>query len=79
MDSEITFRVVKQLASDEKGWLASGMDDVYEHRIPLLRELVENNISIRKSGDYTFTIEQIMRQDPLQHVFNVGLRIEKKQ
>ncbi|HEY6063398.1 MAG TPA: gliding motility lipoprotein GldH, partial [Chitinophagaceae bacterium] len=23
------------LATDEKGWLATGMDDIYEHRIPL--------------------------------------------
>jgi gliding motility-associated lipoprotein GldH len=78
-DTVITFRAVKQLASDEKGWLASGMDDIYEHRISLLKELVENNVSFRKYGDYTFTIEQIMREDPLQHVLNVGLRLEKKQ
>ena len=23
------------LATNEKGWLATGMDDIYEHRIPL--------------------------------------------
>ena len=33
----------------------------------------------RKKGTYTFTISQIMREDPLEHVLNVGLRIEKKQ
>ena len=32
-----------------------------------------------KAGNYTFTIEQIMREDPLENVLNVGLRIEKKQ
>ena len=61
------------LATNEKGWLASGMDDIYEHRIQLG---AEQNL---KAGHYTFTIEQIMREDPLANVLNVGLRIEKKQ
>jgi len=61
------------LATNEKGWLASGMDDIYEHRIQLGSE---QNL---KAGNYTFTIEQIMREDPLANVLNVGLRIEKKQ
>ena len=60
------------LATNE-GWLASGMDDIYEHRIQLG---AEQNL---KAGHYTFTIEQIMREDPLANVLNVGLRIEKKQ
>jgi len=77
-DSVTTFRVVKELATDEKGWLASGMDDIYEHRISLVKELVDNNISFRKSGDYTFTLGQIMREDPLDNVLNAGLRLEKK-
>ena len=61
------------MATNEKGWLASGMDDIYEHRIQLG---AEQNL---KAGHYTFTIEQIMREDPLANVLNVGLRIEKKQ
>lgn len=55
------------------GWLGSGMDDIYEHRIPL------GDAQTLKAGTYTFTIEQIMREDPLKNVLNVGLRIEKKQ
>ena len=55
------------------GWLGSGMDDIYEHRIPL------GEPQTLKAGTYTFTIEQIMREDPLENVLNVGLRIEKKQ
>jgi gliding motility-associated lipoprotein GldH len=77
-DSVKTFKADKQLATNEKGWLGNGMDDIYEHRIDLNDKLVENDISLRKPGDYTFTIEQIMREDPLNNVFNVGLRIEKK-
>ena len=61
------------LATNEKGWLASGMDDIYEHRVQL------GSDQSLKAGKYTFTIEQIMREDPLENVINVGLRIEKKQ
>ena len=60
------------LATNEKGWLGTGMDDIYEHRIPLAAE------QSLKAGNYTFTIEQIMREDPLENVLNAGLRIEKK-
>jgi gliding motility-associated lipoprotein GldH len=55
------------------GWLGTGMDDIYEHRIPL------GDMQTLKAGTYTFILEQIMREDPLQHVLNVGIRLEKKQ
>lgn len=64
-----------RLGTDESGWLGSGMDDIYEHRhaiTPL------TGVKFRKPGDYTYTIEQIMRQDPLENVLNAGIRIEKK-
>jgi gliding motility-associated lipoprotein GldH len=61
------------LATNEKGWLASGMDDIYDHRIPLGPE------QSLKAGKYQFTIEQIMRENPLKNVLNVGIHIEKKQ
>ena len=60
------------LATNDKGWLGTGMDDIYEHRIPLGPD------QGLKAGNYTFTIEQIMREDPLENVLNAGLRIEKK-
>lgn len=59
------------LADPEKGWLGTGMDDIYEHRI-----LLSKGQSL-KAGDYQFTLEQIMREDPLQNVLNAGLRLEK--
>lgn len=65
------------LATNERGWLGSGMDDLYEHRIPLT--LDPEKFNFKKAGNYTFRIEQIMRDDPLTNVMNVGLRIEKKQ
>lgn len=53
-------------------WLASGMDDIYEHRIPF--SSVPRPF---QKGQYTFTLQQDMREDPLKHVLNVGIRIEK--
>ncbi len=61
------------LATKEKGWLGTGMDDIYDHRIQLGPE------QSLKAGKYNFVIEQIMRENPLKNVLNVGLRIEKKQ
>ena len=71
-DSALKIQQDLVLATNEKGWLSTGMDDIYEHRIPLAPE------QSLKAGTYTFTIEQIMREDPLQNVLNAGLRIEKK-
>lgn len=65
------------LATNERGWLAAGMDDLYEHRIPLTPP-ANDSFYFNHAGPYTFTVEQIMREDPLQHVMNVGLRIERK-
>ena len=74
-DSTRTARYDLVLANDE-GWLGSGMDDIYEHRIALTP--IGGEFYFRKPGDYTFTLEQLMREDPLENVLNAGLRIEKK-
>jgi gliding motility-associated lipoprotein GldH len=72
-DTSYTRQVDLRLATNDHGWLGSGMDDIWEHRI----KITETPVEFRKSGDYRFDIEQVMRQDPLQHVINVGLRVEK--
>lgn len=56
----------------QEGWKTKGMDDIYEHREPI------GEPGLLKKGTYTFTLEQIMREDPLQHVLNAGIRLEKK-
>jgi gliding motility-associated lipoprotein GldH len=61
-----------ELATNEKGWMGSAMDDIYEHRV-----LVQPETKFKKPGGYHFTLEQIMREEPLQHVLDVGLRVEK--
>lgn len=59
--------------ADGKGWTASGIDDVYEHRIPLYREPVR----FRRPGDYRVRLAHVMRENPLRHVLSVGLRVER--
>ena len=71
-DSTIKFQRDLTLATNEKGWKATGMDDIYEHRIPL------GDPQTLKAGNYKFTLEQIMRENPLQNVYDAGIRIEKK-
>ena len=61
-----------RLATDDKGWLGTGMDDIYEHRI-----LITEKPLPLKAGTYHFRLENIMREDPLEHVMNVGIRVEK--
>ena len=60
------------LADNQKGWTGSGMDDIYEHRIE-----IQHAWKFSRPGTYTYTLEQIMRDDPLKHVLNIGVRIEK--
>jgi gliding motility-associated lipoprotein GldH len=60
--------------ANNDGWLGTSMDDLYEHRI---RITPPEGIAL-KGGEYSFSIGQIMRKDPLDNVLNVGLRIEKK-
>lgn len=66
-------RLDLRLATDDKGWLGSGMDDIFEHRI-LITQTPQR---LTRKGTYTFRIENIMREDPLQYVMNVGIRVEK--
>ena len=54
-------------------WLGSGMDDLYDHRVLLYKDPVR----FQKPGTYQVSIRQDMRVDPLKHVHNVGLRLEK--
>ncbi|MDQ6844604.1 MAG: gliding motility lipoprotein GldH [Bacteroidota bacterium] len=61
------------LASDANGWDGSGMDDIFEVR----KNISRGPVPFKKAGDYTFSVAQIMRENPLQHVMNVGIRVEK--
>lgn len=71
-DTAVNIRQDVRLATNEKGWLGSGMDDIYEHRSEL------GPPQPLRAGTYTFTLQQIMREDPLNNVMDVGIRVEKK-
>jgi gliding motility-associated lipoprotein GldH len=63
------------LTRNNEQWAGTGMDDIYELR----RELKFQKIRLEKDiSACTFSLEQIMRDDPLKNIMNVGLRIEKK-
>ena len=61
-----------QLGNDATGWDGNGMDDIWEVRKPIARGAF-------RAGKYTFSIGQIMREDPLPNIMSVGVRIEKVQ
>lgn len=70
----VTIRREFILGNNRQGWLGSGMDDIFEHRIPFN----DKPAPLRK-GTYTFTLQQDMREDPLEHILNAGIRVEKVQ
>lgn len=72
--SDSTEKIQRSLPlADNNGWMGKGMDDIYEHRITL------GDAQTLKAGTYKFTLEQIMRDNPLEHVLDIGIRIEKKE
>jgi gliding motility-associated lipoprotein GldH len=62
-----------ELGNDAKGWEGTGMDDIFEVR----KNITPGPVPFRKAGDYTFSIAQIMRENPLLHILDVGIRVEK--
>ena len=63
------------LGTDAKGWEGHGMDDIFELR----KNITRGPLPFKKPGTYTFSIAQIMRENPLKHILNVGIRVEKVQ
>ncbi|MDP4130506.1 MAG: gliding motility lipoprotein GldH [Bacteroidota bacterium] len=60
------------LATNEKGWTGTAMDDIYDTRI-----IIQPKTRFSKTGSYHFIMEQLMREDPLKNILSVGLRLEK--
>lgn len=71
-DTNFTFKREFQLA-DNKQWLGTRMDDITEHRIPFNQTPIP-----LKKGKYSFTLKQIMRNNPLPEVLSVGVAVVKK-
>jgi len=61
------------LATDATGWEGSGMNDIWEVR-KLLSGLPRR---FKKSGEYKFSINHIMRDNPLPDIMSAGMRVQK--
>ncbi len=59
----------------QKGGKGQGMDDIFELR----KNIIAGPVPFKKPGTYTFSIAQIMRENPLKNILNVGIRVEKVQ
>jgi gliding motility-associated lipoprotein GldH len=71
-DSIETKNVNLNMADESKGWMGTGMDDIFDQRIPLFAAPMRF-----KKGMTTFTIQHTMREDPLQNILATGIRVEK--
>lgn len=59
--------------ADEKGrWLGSGLGDIATLQVPY-----KVNVRFPYPGVYSFEIEQGMRTEELNHLFDIGLRVER--
>lgn len=61
------------LLADKKGkWMGRGLGGRYDNQIILV-----DGLKFLKDGDYGVTIEQNMRDNPLEGITDVGIRLEK--
>jgi gliding motility-associated lipoprotein GldH len=60
------------MLANANGWLGSSMDDIIEQRV-----LLFSHPTRLAKGAYTFSLQQVMREDPLQNILNAGIRVEK--
>ena len=72
-DTMFTQKVNLSLGSDAQGWEGTGMNDIWEVR----KILNGQPRRFRKTGVYRYSIRQVMRDEPLEHIMSAGLRIEK--
>ena len=60
------------LALADGEWLGSGSGNMYSYQIP-----IKENFKFPSNGKYIFELEQNMRDNPLNHVTDAGIRVEK--
>lgn len=65
-------RIEIRLADDGGKWLGSGLGDIYDYQFPVLQK-----VKFPASGFYRFELEQNMRDDTLNYVKAVGVRVEE--
>ena len=72
--AEIQKKLVTQYLFDAKSGKPfgnSGLGDIYDHRVELLKDH-----QFKYKGTYKIRLEQLMRVDTLQGILAVGLRVE---
>ncbi|MBC7886818.1 MAG: gliding motility lipoprotein GldH [Ferruginibacter sp.] len=62
-----------QLGTDAGGWEGIGMDDIWELR----KSITRGPFKFNKTGNYKFSVAQVMRENPLPEILSVGVRVEK--
>jgi gliding motility-associated lipoprotein GldH len=65
-------RIELTLQQPDGTWIGSGLNDIWELRYPLFTD-----VRFRKQGNYIVKLKQTMRDNPLLHIMNAGIRIEK--
>lgn len=67
-------KVELPLAEASGKWTGKGMNEIYEHKIRL-----SGNTSTKfdQKGSYIVKLHQIMRENPLQEILSVGIRLER--
>jgi gliding motility-associated lipoprotein GldH len=65
-------RLELKLGSDANGWEGTGMDDIWEVR----KSITKGPVKFNKAGNYTFTLAQVMRENPLPGIMNAGIRVQ---
>jgi len=69
---KITERREFKLALPDGEWLGSGSGNMYSYQIAF-----KENYKFPVKGTYIFELEQNMRDNPLDHVSDAGIRVEK--
>lgn len=64
-------RVEIPLADESGKWYGEGLGDIWDYRY-----MIQQGAYFNKTGKYTFTLEHLMRKDPLPGIMSVGLRVE---
>ncbi len=61
-----------QLAKPSGEWLGKGFSSIYDHQVT-----VYENIIFPVPGEYKIVLEQAMRKKELEHILDIGIRVEK--
>jgi gliding motility-associated lipoprotein GldH len=75
-DTIINQKTDIQLGTDAGGWEGTGMNDIWEIRKLLNVDPLHRRFT--RTGTYNFSINHVMRDEPLRNIMSVGLRIEKQ-